>query len=451
MDPSYRGLPTELLESIIDILFKEQDFVTLKLCSYVNQFFRVLSQSRLFRKVTFVNSKGHSPTSALNSNESMSSYEPALSFNDNLDSSPHIASYVQGLTMPCTWIRMSSGSGNPTHWLQRDRGLPRLLPRLIDLRCLAFPGKRITTRNMLHQSWPRRWFMFSAAIRTALITTLASNTLTELNITGIGLFPSNLFKSCSTLRRLSITTLQTDDPDVQPSCNSDHVDNQGSFSGNLSLKTNRLEYLHLEDLSKLEEVLAWLLLAGCPLDITRLRAFSLSPERVEDVENVTKFSTIMEVLSDLRIDVTRSCDISVSYNTFGETIERYSAPPPDFRCFKAVKSLTVIAFLVGIFPQQILYNNLSSPILWITKLVEGFPLLSQLVLNLSFLGFTEAPEIIQLLHDDWVQLGHCISNANSPGFSAEMNINGLDAAGAEILWQDAAFKELEAIVQVTCN
>ncbi|KAF8877322.1 hypothetical protein CPB84DRAFT_1795116 [Gymnopilus junonius] len=291
-------------------------------------------------------------------------YNPTNPFIETLDISPHIASYVHGLTLPCNWIRQRPSPS----WMDTDTAISQLLPRLL---------------LTLADHKPKPWSTFSWSFREAIAVVLANRCLLEIDLTGVGCFPSELLRHCPTVTRLSLASL----------FRTENTPNDGTSQNRLS----------------------------CPTSIPEL-------------------SEIMPYLRCLRIQ-TGDLPVHDSYNSLGYILSRYGAATPDLQKFMTLQSLTIDAkFTVRIFHHRSLIDYFTSPLPWITDLLKtisssSWPAaetLTRLTLNLS-LELPFPNELIRLIDKALENLIIDLSSRFPNLKTVELRIVHLDGEGFGLL------------------
>jgi hypothetical protein len=205
MGKPYGGLPTELIHDIFDTLYDDSHIATLKACSLVDPLFCTLSQMRILSRV-ILHQENTYPTLSSPATIITPTYSPAVHFLQVLDMSPHIATYIQSLTIQCDWVVV--GAIFMDHWVGRDTALAIVLPRLINLRRVSISGNRVVLSLKQHK--PRPWDTVSQGLTSVFSNKIPSCALTDLDVTGIELFPIDFLRQCPSLKRLSMSSLHFD-------------------------------------------------------------------------------------------------------------------------------------------------------------------------------------------------------------------------------------------------
>jgi hypothetical protein len=283
MGKPYGGLPTELIHDIFDTLYDDSHIATLKACSLVDPLFCTLSQMRILSRV-ILHQENTYPTLSSPATIITPTYSPAVHFLQVLNMSPHIATYIQTLTIQCDWIVV--GAIFMDHWVGRDTALAIVLPRLINLRRVSISGNRVVLSLKQHK--PRPWDTISQGLTSVFSNKIPSCALTDLDVTGIELFPIDLLRQCPALKRLSMSSLHFD-PEKK------------ILAADEGYSVPQLDYLHLEDLSDLEDVTQCFSAPSFPLDITCLRELSVHPSSHQDLEEIALFSAWAKSVTCLRI------------------------------------------------------------------------------------------------------------------------------------------------------
>lgn len=283
MGNPYGGLPTELIHHIFDTLYDDSHIATLKACSLVDPLFCTLSQMRILSRV-ILRQENTYPTISSPSTVITPTYSPAVHFLQVLDMSPHIATYIQSLTIQCDWI--VAGAIYMDHWVGSDTALAIVLPRLLNLRRVSISGNRVVLP--LRQHKPRPWNTVSQGMTSVFSTKILPYALTDLDVTGISLFPIDLLRQCPSLKRLSISSLH-------------FVSEKGIPAADKGNSIPQLDYLHLEDISDLEEMTQCFSTPSFPLDITCLRELSVHPSGQQDLEEIALCSAWAKSVTCLRI------------------------------------------------------------------------------------------------------------------------------------------------------
>ncbi|KAF8965960.1 hypothetical protein BDZ97DRAFT_1810503 [Flammula alnicola] len=425
MDISYRGLPIELLQHIVDILYDDRDLAALKACSRVNHLLYSLSQMHLLRDVVLHQEDIYAyPTTASPPTIITPVFNPALHFLQFLDDSPHIAPYIHSLAIECDWLPTNARRGyHLVHWLESDTGtgLATVVARLTNLRRFSVKGKSTLTEHK-----PRTWTRVSGGLRAGLLASFSSSITTEIDLTGVSQFPACLFRYCTSLNHLSIGSLF---------CNTDELS-----SGEVKSTPCRLQYLHLDDTLDFEGLTVWFSSPGCPLDIAHLEHLSVCPNGPTGMGNLSLLSSCAKSVTHIHLH-TEHAEVLTSYNTLNYTLQHSGSPHPDLRGFEALKSLTIDAeFTVRIFHHRTLVDYFTNPFPWITDLLKNMsdcpPLamgLTKLTLNLTFIDFPH--ELMRLLQGNWQKLEQRLENF--PNFSTvEMHAKGLEEIAFVKLRQD---------------
>ncbi|KAF8890555.1 hypothetical protein CPB84DRAFT_1849134 [Gymnopilus junonius] len=431
MPGSHRDLPTELLQTIFDILVSTPDSLpTLKAFSCASSRLCSISQPYLLRNVVLHQSHpGTSNAPGPTDCHDHLPHNPANHFLQALLLSPYIASYIQGLTLPM----------NTSQWLDDDTSLSQLLPLLVNLQRLSITGGNVwISRKPTHVA--KLWTTFSAEAREALGMALKVHCLSEVDLTGIELFPLSLLGYCHMLQRLSVANFEVAE---------ERSDGMVLRYGNTK---RQLEYLHIEEAGMPNEYLifgspSW------PFDLSSLHTLSISPRKVANLchlpRNLTSLQHLQIHTSQLGTDTV--------YDQRGYLLRHHrliglSLTESPFQHFYALQSLTIDAnFRIASFDSNnpLLIDCFSSPLSWITEFLNlSFKPNSEqsvsprkLILKLVFSPHFPN-EFFPYFDGGWRRLARCLDSEAFEGLEVELRVGGLSGKGVKVLRGNVGFQEL---------
>lgn len=177
------AFPFEIMEKIlIDVDDIPQ---TLRECALVNSFFRAVAQKRIFSTVELVHYDQYSPHPPHNQTK----------FLDVLNSAPHLAFHVRSLqiryvqTSHVNWGAVFNEVNEPS-----DNVISSILPLLTNVRSIS-----LITDNF------HRWGTLCPNVRSALISSFHSSSITRLQLGNIGGMPLfTTLAGCKSLEGLSL-------------------------------------------------------------------------------------------------------------------------------------------------------------------------------------------------------------------------------------------------------
>lgn len=271
MDEPYRGFPRELIQHIFDILYVE-DLEALKNCSYVDHLFSTLAQMRLLRNVNLPQS--WEPTGL----------PPPADLLQTLDKSPHIATYIWGLTIERTWSWHEPEPHNDTHWLEVPNALSTLLPRLANIRRLSIIEIK-DDQIQSPMSPPLSWSSVGQSLEV-VFSQIHVHMLTELDLRVIDVLPVEVLRHCTSLKRLSVMALSFD-PSMAPS--------------ESTRPRTQLEYFHLEISAIMVPLAQWFTHPSFPINFTRLRTLSVRPGLRQKFEHLVSLAPCAAAATHLHI------------------------------------------------------------------------------------------------------------------------------------------------------
>lgn len=227
-------LPLELLDHIFSFL--RDDALSLHTCACVNETFLAVAERHIYRHITLHNSAqpsdGHFSTTA-----------PQLS--KILAMAPHITKYITSVQVSVTF------PGVVKWFMTRSLDDEEIAPALSKLSYLEHLS--LTGWKNGHISW----HSLHSRLQTSLLLTFGSHTLTEITLNRVDQFPLSAFKSCTTLKNLSI---------IQCTCLEDNELFQGGEARpRLDSLTVQVSFLAFPT------VMDWLLGPNTSLEITGLR------------------------------------------------------------------------------------------------------------------------------------------------------------------------------------
>ncbi|PPR00547.1 hypothetical protein CVT26_009879 [Gymnopilus dilepis] len=423
-DLHYRGLPTEILGFILDILALESSWSALRSCSLASRLFCTLAQSHLFRDITLYETYIRSRTvpSYVRNN-----FSPAGAFLRQLENSPHIASYIHGLTVQCNWVYMASAIP-PSHWLDTDTSMSRLLPQLVNLRRLSIKGNKPLLPSF-PTFRPRAWRSFAQSFRDAVAESINTQSLHELDLTGVGSFPVHFLRHGKEIKRLHVAHLFVD---------------QNTFdTSDVHTKLHQLEMFHIDEVGT-ADCSTTISSPSWPYDLTSLDTFIIYPSDFHD--SIGLLSISMKNLTHLHIQ-TGELQVVSSFNSLGFLLKTYQTNPPSLQNFSNLRSLTIDAqFTVRTFHHRSLVDYFTTPVRWIRDLLESMitshspstGTLQEINLNLSF-PQPFPHELIRLVD---ISLGfivvHLLPNNFPAVRSFKLHIIHLDHSGYQALKKEAA-------------
>ncbi|PPQ75790.1 hypothetical protein CVT26_001474 [Gymnopilus dilepis] len=445
---SHGGLPQELLQSIFDIVVEEPgNFQTTKAFSCASSRLCAIAQPYLLRHVLL------HPIRTRNSRvpQQATNYDPDYNPSEHLlgvlYSSPHIASYIRRLTLipgfatpPATTVRI--------HWLDRDSSLPKLLPLLVNLEALIIPAKYPQRSD--NASGRKTWSTISIMSRNALETAFTSQ-LTEVDITGIDIFPSSLLWPLSSLQRLSVSNIQTIESKPDPLAwvwtYRDRVDNHDAVAQR-QVGKRRLDSLFIEEAYDSEELLAFSS-PSWPFELDTCQTLTLSLGAIESIFSILKST---RSLRNLRLH-TNKLRIDRSYDQLGYVLNHYDPftfmPLPsrqnDWQKL-TINSLTIeAAFTIVTFHNNLIIDHFTSPLSWLVDFLEAsFESWTTETLSLD-LSFPPAfsDSLFRYLDDEWRRLAGCLSSATFVQLNSIcIHILGLSPDSFEFLQRRGSFQEM---------
>ncbi|KAF8877309.1 hypothetical protein CPB84DRAFT_1795077 [Gymnopilus junonius] len=246
-------LPPELLQTIFDIIYRETgSCATLEALSCANSYLCSIAQPYLLRNIVLRSHETHFTKTLYKSDRNLTLYNPASHFLQTLHASPHIALYIQVLTLPPAPLALNE---HPPlhHWLDTDAALAQVFPLLVNLQRMSIAGDQASTSD-----WPKHvqklWDKTSISTREALANVFAADRLLEVDLTGIDSVPVSLLRSLSSLKRLSIANLDMTESKPDP------LSSVSTYRHCLPLDdpitpqsapgSSSLEYLHIEEIGR---------------------------------------------------------------------------------------------------------------------------------------------------------------------------------------------------------
>ncbi|KAJ7611313.1 hypothetical protein FB45DRAFT_941519 [Roridomyces roridus] len=190
-------VPSELVDKIIDNL--EGDAPSLLSCCRAARTFVQPSQMRLFKKVTIL---------------ATSDGDPCYKFYNSITNSPHLASFVQELSVdmlqPGARAVHMGGRSYCSSWImEHDTKLSKILPRL-RLKHISL----YDNTPAYQQTFPMDWTRLGPALLYALTAVFSSPTLESVHLKGWQLSSPqqllSLFAKAKALKSLSISRLSFD-------------------------------------------------------------------------------------------------------------------------------------------------------------------------------------------------------------------------------------------------
>ncbi|KAF9525867.1 hypothetical protein CPB83DRAFT_858762 [Crepidotus variabilis] len=410
-------IPNELLELILQMLYNEGHFSSIKACSLTCHHLCSSSQRLLFQRINVkADSLSHFKSS-------ISHYFLPLPAGliVMLRESSHLVKYVKKFKLELrsqvpkmSVLGVEGGSGSIFGGF--TSALHELAPMAVfeppteeDIPLVRDFFAGLTTIRLAADHGACPWYLStSGLIRTLGQALSVTTTLKTLDVTGVPDFPIALLKGCTTLRKLKVLRLvEEDHAEVQVTELVNYLSEAGTSVVSADQDTRCMPtFLHLSAQSSIHT----LQLLRCPrgaVNFGEIRELSIQWGQYSDLQECGIRVSDWPRLVGLRL---RALDwqLFTQYNTSSSIRKVHRQPVPALTTFNALQTITICAaFQIWLVPNYSLIDYFTSPLCWIVDVLESASqsrhTLTEVVLKLDFKNFTELEGMI-LSKFDWSPL-----------------------------------------------
>ncbi|KAF9043960.1 hypothetical protein BJ165DRAFT_1478763 [Panaeolus papilionaceus] len=423
--------PQEIIELILEHLYRSDDASTLRSCCLVNWSFCSAAQPRLFRRVIV--------DIYYDTNDHLTS--PFASLYTLLTSSPHLAPFIHhfGFKVSSRW----PGEAQYAPWMAEDEHLARLFPLLTHLRRFGVYPSRSQT-NMQHKV---KWNDLSESAQHAIDELLRRDGVESLDLMGFLVLSGGRLSRLRGVKEIALSRIYLA-PTFQADEGGSSHDDEHNEEGQPLPPQSQLSTLVMGFPVRrvIPATLEWVQAA---FDCTQLKDLILelpNPAGPGRMAETTLYGFIHRLGGTLRSLSVELGTIEFSrYNQLGYRITEGSSVPPDWSSLLHLQSLTLKVDAVTKF---FLYDHIdwfTNPVPFIVGLVNNMTRaasshglsssgsLQHFHLQVKFIRFT--PRLIAGNHIAW---GDLFSLLLSPSLfpnlrTLELSILGLGEAEAMIL------------------
>ncbi|KDR77408.1 hypothetical protein GALMADRAFT_224796 [Galerina marginata CBS 339.88] len=258
----------ELLDEVLHFLHTDRDVESLRNCSYASQTLRPLSQKLLFQEIQFTYDMPGWDDIANKPTKRVTLWK---AFNNLLDRSPHLSAYVKALDITQgAWIQMFEVDGIDS--------LTKICNRLTNKQKIS-----IRLDHKFGKAVMLFWALFPSKVRAALLQSLTTPSMVEIDLSGILDFPAALLSGFpTTLKKLTLRSLNVNASIIR------QLDSAEFGPNNLQSTAQHrfsLDALVICGIPPPGNMFRWLTSNICPIDFRQVRDLVLAMNESREVDD----------------------------------------------------------------------------------------------------------------------------------------------------------------------